>query len=473
MTPLALLITAVTLILAVNDWRKGLLAVLLIGVLQDVLRKLTPGVPSFYILWSFAVYVAVVMVVVMRGALPDYRIIFLGDPKVRQAWVLFFVLIAVQLVNGFIRFGSPVVPIFGAIFYLGPVLALLVGAALLNQEWRIRQFLFTYVVIFVPVCLTVYLSPQFEDAWPVLREIGSFVGQDLIIYDVGTILQSYSGLLRAGETAAWHAATASMFLATLAFTTKSNLRRVIYVILIASLIGVIIMTGRRKMLMALSIFFTVQWVLLARFRYGFGKIAVILIIAGTVASFSFGTIEPESESRLYMQRGSSVFGDSTTRFGTSLDLMKSAFYRSGGVGLGAGAASQGIQYAGVNVSKTVGGSGESGLGKLMVELGVAGVLIVLTLLVLVGVRIIKNLQQVARMSGLHLVHQVSFIAFIFANLMTFTVATQLYGDFFILILLGTVAGFIFQINQKARQFEFYVKSRRMADQAAVAAPKRI
>jgi hypothetical protein len=146
--------------------------------------------------------------------------------------------------------------------------------------------------------------------------------------------------------------------------------------------------------------------------------------------------------------------------------MKSAFNRSGGVGLGAGAGSQGTKYAGVDASKTVGGSAESGMGKLMVEMGVPGILTAIALLVLVGRRILKNMKWVARMSKQLLIYQVSFLALMFANLATFTVATQVYGDLFILILLGTVGGFIVQINEKARQYAIF-QTRRSVESLSI------
>lgn len=473
MTLWVLLISVVAVLISASDWRKGLLAILLIGVLQDVLRKLTPGVPSYYILWSMAVYSSVFVFAYLSRSLPDYRILFLGDTRIRNTWVLFFILIALQLVNALVRFGGVGVPILGALFYIGPPLAMLVGAAFLDREWRIKQFLLAYLLIFVPVCMTVFLSARLEDSWPVLEEIGSFVGRSLIIYDVGTVLESYSGLLRAGENAAWHAATASMFLAIMALNSSSNTKRFLYSLLIVVLIAVIVMTGRRKMLMTLSIFFVVQWVLLARFRHGMGKLSVVLIIVGTLGSYSFTLLEPASQSNLYAQRSTSVFGDATTRFSTAVSLMKSGFHRSSGMGLGAGAGAQGAAYTGANVTSSVGGSAESGIGKLMVEIGVPGILTAMVLLVMVGRRILKNMKWVAGMGQHFLVYQVSFAALMFANLATFTVATQVYGDLFILILLGTVGGFIVQINEKARQFAIFQARRNVENHSAVPAQTAI
>jgi hypothetical protein len=450
MTPLAGLITVIVGLLALADWRKGLLAVIIIGVLQDVLRKLTPGVPTYFIVWSMAIYLVVVVLAWANRSLPPLSTIYLGEQRAQNAWLVFIFLVLFQLLNALVRWGSPAVPIFGALFYLGPPLAMLVGYAFADSPKRIGQFLTFYVVILTPTCLTVYLSPTFQDSWPVLRDVGTFIGRELIIYDVGTALKSYSGILRAGEISAWHAATVGIFLATLAMTSRRNSRRVVTVLVIALMIGVIVLTGRRKMLMTLSIFFLVQWALMARFKRGMGKQIVLVVLVGTLASFSFTLLEPASESSLYVQRSATVFGDAAGRFETAIMLMRSAFDRSSGIGLGAGSAAQGARYAGIDQSKLVGGSGESGLGMFMVELGLIGLLAAAWLLFVIGRSLSSNLRRLAALDENLFYFQVAFLSFLFANLMTFMVATQIYGDFFVLIILGTVGGFVVRINSVVR-----------------------
>jgi len=446
MTPLAGLVTLLVSLLTLVDWRKGFLVVVVIGVLQDVLRKLTLGAPAYYLIWSMVIYLFVATVVFFRQALPPLRTIYLNDHRVQTGWLIFIFLVVFQLINAFLRWRSPAVPIFGALFYLGPPLAMLVGYGFATSPNRIRQYLNFYALILVPTCLTVYLSASFQDAWPVLRDVGTFTGQELIIYDVGVALKSYSGILRAGEISAWHAATAGVFLATLAMTTRGTARRIIIVALIALMIGVIVLTGRRKMLMTLSIFFIIQWALMARYKRGMGKQVVLVVLVGTLSSFAFTLLEPASESRLYVQRSTTVFGDATGRLGLSFRLMQSAFNRSSGIGLGAGSAAQGGRYAGIDQSKLVGGSSESGLGMFMVELGAAGLLATMWLLFVIGRSLIRNLRRLAALDSQLFFYQAAFLSFLFANLMTFVVATQIYGDYFVLIILGTVAGFVVRIN---------------------------
>ena len=128
------------------------------------------------------------------------------------------------------------------------------GVAYANSERRITTYLTAYVLIMVPAALTVYLSLEYSDQWPILRDIGSFVGGELIIYDQGAALESYAGIFRTGEIAAWHAATAAAFLIMLATRNPSLAFRIVAGLVVVALVGTIILTGRRKMLMALTIF---------------------------------------------------------------------------------------------------------------------------------------------------------------------------------------------------------------------------
>ena len=65
-----------------------------------------------------------------------------------------------------------------------------------------------------------------------------------------------------------------------------------------------------------------------------------------------------------------------------------------------------------------------------------------------------------------------FLSFLFANLITFTVATQVYGDLFVLIILGTVAGFAVRL---ASSYPIHISHSSLGTYAAKAVtrhPKR-
>lgn len=449
---LALLISALVVVITMNNWRYGLLSIIAIGVLQDVLRKLTPEVPPYYIVWSMAIFGIVAVIALSRNALGGVRDLWMGDNTLRIAFYLYFFIVSVQCLHSLIRWGSPIVPLFGAIFYLGPVVALLVVIGFARQELWLDRFIKTYLVIMVPVCLTVYLSLLFKDAVPMLRDVGSFLGRELIIYDVGTILYSYPGLLRVGEIAAFHAAVCCAFLSMLLLQKRGWMSgRLWYAMLIILLVGAIILTGRRKMLMALCIFWVLQFYFLSFMRRGMSRQLIAILVTGLVFSIGIGFFG-EGETSLYLQRGSTVFAGLNERLPTAFNLFSSAIGRSDGLGLGAGVAAQGARFAGIDNSMLVGGASESGLGLLVVELGLPGFFIVLWLLINLARVCMSKMKAVSEIDDHLLLYTVSFAALLLANMATFAVATQLYGDYFVLITLGVVAGMFYStINLAMKQ----------------------
>jgi len=437
----ALLITALVALTTLHNWRYGLLCIIGIGVLQDVLRKLTPAVPSYYLLWSMLMFMGVAVVAIARNELGSIRRLWFRDTQLESAFLLYLLLVLLHVVHSLVRWGSPVMPVFGLIFYLGPLLALWLVMAFARQPGWMERFIATYLCIMVPVSLTIYLSLLFHESIPVLRDVGSFLGQQLIIYDVGTILYSYPGLLRVGEIAAFHAAACAALLSMLLYQRNTaRFKQLAYLALIVLLVGAIVLTGRRKMLMALSIFWVLQFVLLGVLRRGFTK--RLLLVAALGLTFAVG-IEVMSEgdsSALYLERGTSVFGEVGARVDTSLMLFQSALGRSSWLGLGAGTASQGMRYTGIDMLRFVGGSSESGVGYIAVELGLPGIVVIAWLVWHLTRVLWKMLKRLAKAGDHNFLQAVTYTAFLVANLATFVTATQLYGDYFVLIVLGVFAG---------------------------------
>lgn len=426
------------------NWRYGFLCIIAVGVLQDVLRKLTPGVPAYYIVWSMALFGVIAVVALWKKQVGRLNQLWLGNQALQTVFILYFVLITLQIVHSLVRWSTPIVPLLGGIFYLAPFLALLIVLAYARDMIWVRRFIYTYLAIMVPVCLTVYLSLWFKDSVPVLRDVGEFIGRQLVIYDVGTVLYSYSGFLRVGEIAAFHAATSAAFLTIFIYESHRGVAyRVACAALIVLLVGAIVLTGRRKMLMALSIFWVLQFYLMTVLRKGTSRQAIVLLILGLPLSVGIGFLGGDGSFSLYLERGGSVFSSVGARAETAIMLFWSALDRSGGLGLGAGVASQGMRYTGVDLTRYVGGASESGIGYIALELGVPGI-IVMVLFVIVIARVFwRKLKFVARVDEGLLVYAASFAALLVANMATFITATQLYGDYFVLIVLGIIAGCLY------------------------------
>lgn len=451
----ALVLSVLATLVSSLRWRVGLLVMLVVGVAQDPIRKLMPDQPAYFTLWAAAVFGLVVIVAWLRGDLIRGRYLALGDSRLRTTGTLLLLLLGIQGVHAFIRWGNPLVPLFGLLFYLGPVVALVVGLSYVRQWRDIERFVIGYVVIMVPAALTVYLSYWSGEEWAVLQDVGYFTKKHLIIYDVGAALQSYAGLFRVGEIAAWHAATAASFLLILAIEKPTLARRLLMGVLVVALVGAIILTGRRKMLLTLTVFVIFQVGLLAILRRGGGRAVAGILVLGLFGAYGLTLFGPGSEASLYLQRGTTVFESIEDRGVFATNLFLSATYRSDGIGLGLGVASQGAQHAGTVIS-AAGGAGEAGVGKIILELGLPGFALIVALLYFMARRVWSLLRVLAQYDQRLLIYAVSFSALLVANVATFTVATQLYGDPLVLVILGLVAGLLFStlyvgLNLQARE----------------------
>ena len=326
-------LSIVAIITAFIDWRKGLLFVLIIGVLQDPFRKLSPNISSLFIIWSLSIFCFVFLAAFLKGETGKFKTLYLHSYGLKNLWSLWAFLLFLQFFHSFFRW-NVIIPVIGSVEYIMPLFALLLGLGFAQTEKTIIRFVSYYIMIIVPAALTVYLSVWYGDQWSVLREIGSFVGNQLIIYDIHTALESYSGIFRTGEIASWHAATSVMFLLFLVQKKTSFTLRVVAMLLIFFLIGAIIYTGRRKMLMSIVIFFVLRTMLIAKIKGNLQNIFIPLLFllllgaAGLNWNYSLSSYNP------YIQRGVTVFGATPERFRTAIDLFRSATSRSMGLGLG-------------------------------------------------------------------------------------------------------------------------------------------
>jgi hypothetical protein len=446
-------ILAISAFMAFNNWRQGLLLCIAVGFIQDPIRKLASGQPGYFSILVIAVFALVYAAMLNRRVPMRLANLYGGDRRLKNAWYAFMALVVFQSALSFLNFGNPMISVLGLITYFAPITAMLVGCVYVRTPKDMERFFAVYAALAVPFALTVYLSYGYEKQWDVLKEIGAFSGRRLIIYDQDAVLYSYSGLLRVGEYAAWHAAMASIILFIFALQKRSLLIRISAGILIALLIGAILLTGRRKMLVALTIFLGVYTFLLAYFWYGLGKLGPIVIALCIAASAFLFLQSPDNKERLYTGRGATAFADSSGRFGTALDSLAASVEKVGFLGLGTGVTAQGAQHFGAQVKQVKYENlwfAEAGAGKIVVELGIPGVAILAWLLLRLA-RYIERLFELTpkRYSAMTL-WLAALVAILVANAATFFVASQLYGDLFVLLLLGIWTGFLFRIDSMIR-----------------------
>jgi hypothetical protein len=280
----------------------------------------------------------------------------------------------------------------------------------------------------------------------------------LTIYDVGTVLKAYSGFFRSSEIAAWHAAAVSCFLFILLIGRKFSLPRIV---LVLSMIGLLaslgMLTGRRKMLVEVVVFVSAYVFLVTWFQRRATRLAVTAAVAGVlgyvlVVGMMSPDVEESSTKRLsldpnekyqhYTVRGTSVFEDIPKRFDDlGVQPVMWAINAYGWFGAGLGTGSQGVQHV-ADAASIDRGAAEGGLGKITMELGVPGLLMMLWLVIAFGRYIRKQLAVITRISPQHARIAYGLAAFLIANSAAFSVATQAFGDLFVLLIMGWTTGFL-------------------------------
>lgn len=439
-------ILAICCFMACLDINKGLLYLLIIGFTQDSFRKMIPGEPTFLIVTVGVLFGVIISVIwVKRGFYYSFEPFARWNQQIQTALIVFLFILFLQFVHSFVRYGNLTVGLIGLMTYIAPFLAVIVGYYFATSIDFIRRFLWLYVIVGLFVSVSVVMSfVGFE--WTVLQEVG--IG--IRIYDQGTVLQSYSGVMRSGELAAWHVSTTACLILALTLSSQKKVNFILIGTIIALLMIVVALTGRRKMLMLVSLFLFIYFLSSMFYRktldakYYFG-----IFYAGLIIWLGFETINLASYSESlkdYLARGSSVFGDAGDRFiALGLNPIQWAYNRVGLLGGGLGIASQGSQL--FNASNIAGGAGEGGLGKIMVELGLPGLISIAWLAWVMTKYVHRMLTLTCQPYVNKKLHSLmlSFTVFLAVNGITFSVATQLYGDIFVLVLLGLFGGFVFAI----------------------------
>ncbi len=441
---LVLAMVAACCLVALQRWQLGVWLCILVGFFQDPLRKLVPEEPPYMVVLCAVVFVAVLAGLVIRRYRFDVTRVPGWRPAVANGLILLIAVVLMQLVLAYYNSRSLTVVALGMLTYFMPILAILTGfyfACRVGEDGVVR-LMFFYSIICIAFTAGIYLE-YFGVSWRALGE----VGEGLKIYDVGTVLKGYSGFFRSSEIAAWHVVLGSCFLLILATRTRYVSARVLCVLGIVFLIAAGILTGRRKLIVSAVIFLTCYWFLITVYYRRSLRVAIVVVLLGVTAFWIAAHEYYDNEAQtgaydLYVERASSVFGDVAERgrlFGISAVI--SAVKKHGLIGLGAGIAGQGSRYTD---SRDIGShyEAEGGLGRLVTELGLAGLLVVLGVIVAFALYLLRVMRYLSARGGTYGYICYGMIGILLANLAHFTVASQVFSDPMVLILLGLFTGII-------------------------------
>jgi hypothetical protein len=438
----------IAMALSFANWRVGVLICLVVGFLQDPLRKLVPGEPVVFTALVAAPLLGTVLGAHLRKVRLSFRPLHSWSHVLRKPLNWFMLLVVIQSGAAVIKTGNPFVGAIGALSYFAPLPAILLGYQYSRNQRDIVKVIKVYLIVAVVMTLTVYLSYAGFD-WAILKQVGT----GLFIYSLERgRLNLFSGLLRSPEIAAWHAATAACLLMLVSLAVlRNSILKIVAGALAVALTGAILLTGRRKFLVELILFVSIYSLLLIWFRRSVVKSAVLsksaLLLAGglVVASMGYMLVAPEETStdiRPYYERGVSVRNDVTERVSVmTLGSFQYVIQQNGIFGSGAGTGSQGTQHFG---GQTTGGAAEGGLGKVLAELGIPG----FVLLIWLVISLARYLWSILKIPFVQEIDPAlsklifGLVALLATNAVLFVIAHQVFGDPFVLITLGFFLGFV-------------------------------
>jgi hypothetical protein len=449
MTTLLSLVLLFCLIAAISSWRIGLYCLIIAAIVQDPLRKIVPEEPVYFTLFAAIVLMLTVLNTLARGMSLRPSQVFGWSHRLGTPFVALLFWILLQTLHSLVLYGSVLATAVGLATYLAPIPAILVGYqfALRTGYPGIENWIRFYLVIAGFALLTVFLQYAGVES-----DLFGQVGEGAKIYDLGTVLIGKTGTFRSTEVAAWHAMAGACF-AFIGLTSSkmSNQRLALGVAVALIMIAVAVLTGRRKSILAVAIFATTYFFLFSIFRkelqgwlVGFFTVGatLFLIVTGVLDSDTSDGSERAAEYQLFLERSTQVFADTPERvLKMSLGQAEWSSQVTGLFGAGVGVATSGARHVG-KFGQQFRGLGEGGVGKVLAELGIPGFILIawFMLALLQHVRLI--LKFTARQSLRIFRLSAALVAFLLANVTTFFINTQVFSDFFVLIVFGLTLGFL-------------------------------
>ncbi|MCX5956865.1 MAG: hypothetical protein NTW51_10785 [Cyanobacteria bacterium] len=446
---LVLMFGSLALVLLDGNWRAGLLITVVIGFLQDPIRKITPNQPSTFVGLVLLAFVLTILVIYeQKQGRIDLRSMFWTVPEILEWIPIYFAVIGVQAMNSFFRFGDIQLTALGIAFYVAPAVAIWAGYEVGCSPKSLQKLIITYLVI----CSLFAIS-----AWLDFRGLNSIlfkeVGLGIQITFEGFSAAGVSGLWRTSELAAWHLAAGACFSLTMAVSAQRRENQILLFTLAAVFAYLTIPTGRRKALVLVLVFTAFYLLLFSRRASPASRERVISSVLGGAAmaygSYALFLITAKGDSfDIYLNRSLSARDQLLDRFqnqGIGAVLRALDVSQGWGLGVGAGAnlgnlkLSTSAQAALENI-QSLSFVSEGGGGRIVAELGLPGLVVGVVLAALILLTLRRNFRLLSLLEPRLAFLMLGLVAFGLANLVFFFSAAQVYSDPFILILLGICFG---------------------------------
>jgi hypothetical protein len=415
-------------------WRTGIFLMILMAAVQDPLRKLIPGTPSWLVLATAPIFLAMVAssMATSRRWFNEFGREY---PNIVN-WLLLLCLLclpAAALSAGY-GSGSWMLTIFGAFSYSIIFLAIITGFHFARSERDVRKMLSVYCLAHGVMLSGGYLEYMKWVDWTVVGD--SALGYHWIRWVPGYIVNFIAGFYRSGDVMGWHAAAVSTLSIVLAMTGKGKQRR-LWLFLSAFAIGALMLCGRRKMVYMLPTFaLALGWMYLQA-----GRSARVWAIAGLLAipAASVWVVadwlgEQNTSLRYYTETS-----DETVDIFQSQGFraLNDTYDQQGFFGAGLGTATPGSHNLRVDRPRTW---QESTSSRILVELGVPGALGFLGVMVAILLALWKLTRRLLKAKVPQAHYVAGLLAFFLANVGSLSVSGQILADPFIAAFLGFLVG---------------------------------
>jgi hypothetical protein len=417
---------------ALVDWRRAWLLVIVCGVIQDPVRKLTAGSPVYISFAVVALYASILFGArnEMRQYANDFARRF---SNITSGIVIFVCLLVVAGVNGVVTYGFDKwqAPMISFVTYIVPLIAALLGYVWFQREEMIMRFFRIYAGLTSVALIGTVL--EYVRVKSRLLGLVSFEG-DYIRHLPGIQIRMLSGIYRSPDVMAWHASMLTVI--GVAMALRVGVRRQLLIWSAVAGWGFIncMIGGRRKAIYFVIVFCVAfLWRYLRRVQTAqiFVIIGLLVIVATVINSLSSG------EATSVYTRGAVATRDELgQRFEGGV---MQTFRENGYMGAGLGTATQGVHHL---LGKNAIGWQEGGLGKVAIEVGLPGLIALFVMVIMVG-RMLLVLTQIDDVPGSSQFIRVMLFAMVMANVAGFIASAQAYTDAVLALTAGFLLGALF------------------------------
>ena len=422
--------------MALFNWRWGILAAIAVGLLQDPLRKLVPGVPAYLVLAASPIWMFAMLSAAFANQLPIRRF-FNQFPRL-GTWARIFAayLLIPAAISATYGRNSWLITLLGAFVYATMFFVLVAGWQYPGRGSGISTCLVFYALVASLMLVGGPLESMGLQASTPLLGTNVF-GHVWVTYRTGEAVYMLSGLFRSPDVMGWHASLVFMVAVILAFRAKGPSRWLWIAVAVWGVLN-IWLCGRRKMLSMIPVFLGCYSLLVFRFA----KVHRVLSVSGTalmIVGLGWYLISSlfynEAVERFYLSAFTEA-GDQIQRHG--IQAVAGTVNQAGFWGYGLGMSQQGVHnIQGVETPRLW---QESGPSKLVAELGVPGNVLYLIL----GVVIFVTAYQVVRLGrgkpSFYLT--AGLFSVLLANMASSIVSAQIFGDPLVAFLLAFLMGLL-------------------------------